>query len=174
MDSIVFSQKDCEYIKSFWDDKLATTGEKYTVEHKGDQTLVVRYDTNGGYINFSDTLLIDFVLNKLSKTEIVSVSMGVVKIMKYVSGDYFAPHRDFTKYDNGTVYTTAIIQLSKESDYDGGTLVVNNKPRSREQGSLIMFNSSEVHEVTHLTRGERYALVLFLYREDINRVKTLF
>ena len=173
MNNIVFSEKDCTYVRSFWDNNLSISGEEYTVSKKGDDTLVVRHDAKGGCINYSNDSLLKFVLNRVHDYGITSISLNSVKLMKYSAGDYFAPHRDYVKYDKGTVYTTAIIQLSKDSEYEGGTLIVNNNPQTRTQGSLILFNSGELHEVTKLTRGERYALVLFLFKEDLNLPKTL-
>lgn len=173
MSNVVFSNEDCEYIKSFWDSNLSITDEKYTINQQGDDTLVIRHDASGGYINYSDASLLNFILSKIKSSGITSISVGSFKIMKYIIGDYFAPHRDYVKYNNSTIYTTAIIQLSDDKDYEGGDLIVNKIPQTRKQGSLITFNSGELHEVTKLTKGERYALVLFLLREDINLPKTL-
>lgn len=173
MNDIVFSEKDCTFVRSFWDNDKVISGEEYTVSKKGDETLVLRHNAKGGCINYSNESLLKFVLDRVYNSGITSISLGSVKLMKYSVGDYFAPHRDYVKYDNGIVYTTAIIQLSKDSEYDGGELIVNNIPQSKKQGSLILFNSGELHEVTELTKGQRYALVLFLFKDDLNIPKSI-
>lgn len=173
MESIVFSNEDCEYIKSFWDDNQTISGKDYTVQHKGDETLVIKHDASGYCINNSNSSLVDFVIEKVKPFGITSISLGSIKVVRYREGDYFAPHRDYIEYDNGIVYKTAIIQLSDEEDYTGGTLKVRGVPKSNKQGSLTLFNSSELHEVTEVTRGERFSLVLFLFKEDLSFSKSL-
>lgn len=174
MESIVFSKEDCEFIKSFWDNRYTISGKEYTVQHKGDETLVIKHDASGFCINNSNTTLLNFIVDKLKNFGITSVGLGSVKVVRYKLGDYFAPHRDYIKYDDRIIHKTAVIQLSDEKDYSGGTLKVRGVPKSRKQGSLTLFNSSELHEVTEITKGERFSLVLFLFKEDLSFSKSLF
>ena len=173
MDTIVFSKEDCAYAKTFWDDRSAISGKEYTVENRGDETLVVRHDASGYCVNTTNSDLLHFVLSKVKHHGINSISIGSVKLVNYSIGDYFAPHRDYIEYDIGTVYKTAIIQLSDENDYDGGILKIKGIPQSKKQGSLTIFNSSDLHEVTKVTRGERLSLVLFLFNRDLIFKKSL-
>jgi PKHD-type hydroxylase len=58
------------------------------------------------------------------------------------------------------------IQLSDPSSYEGGNLHlhIGDKPIiiPKEQGKLIAFPSYVLHEVTPVTKGERYSLVAWL------------
>jgi PKHD-type hydroxylase len=61
-----------------------------------------------------------------------------------------------------------ILQLSPESEYEGGSLVLEkttNTPSDgdvtsmRQQGTVIAFASFMFHHLTPVTRGKRYSLV---------------
>jgi len=58
------------------------------------------------------------------------------------------------------------LQLNKSKDYEGGdlNLYYNNNPIKmlREQGTLIVFPSYTLHEVTPITKGERNSLVAWV------------
>jgi len=58
------------------------------------------------------------------------------------------------------------VQLSDPSSYEGGDLVLyeQDKPTiiPKEQGKLIAFPSYTLHEVTPVTKGERYSLVAWI------------
>tara|TARA_R110000822_G_scaffold105285_1_gene232804 strand:+ start:1372 stop:1974 length:603 start_codon:yes stop_codon:yes gene_type:complete len=59
-----------------------------------------------------------------------------------------------------------VIQLSDESKYKGGELGLYeaDKPYifSKKQGTLCLFPSYVLHEVTPVTKGERYSLVAWI------------
>jgi len=58
-------------------------------------------------------------------------------------------------------------QLSDPSEYDECDLMINNHGSiikgTREQGSIHLFPSYMLHQVTPITRGERYALVIWVH-----------
>ena len=62
------------------------------------------------------------------------------------------------------------IQLSDENSYEGGDLLIDysgdtyHAPRSK--GSVIVFDSRLTHEVTPVTRGERYSLVKWFHGDE--------
>lgn len=55
------------------------------------------------------------------------------------------------------------VQLSNSGDYDNGNLILHYKekpePMVRNQGTLVMFPSYTLHEVTPITEGRRCSLV---------------
>lgn len=51
------------------------------------------------------------------------------------------------------------LQLSKESDYIGGEVIINNIIASKQYGSITFFDSLIPHEVTPVTSGFRKSLV---------------
>ena len=61
------------------------------------------------------------------------------------------------------------VQLSNEKDYEGGELLVNDgniKVASFEQGSINIFPSYLTHTVTEVTKGDRWAIVIWIHGSD--------
>jgi predicted 2-oxoglutarate/Fe(II)-dependent dioxygenase YbiX len=58
---------------------------------------------------------------------------------------------------------TFILQLTDPDEYVGGDLIVythkEEERMTRQQGSLIVFPSYTMHEVTELLSGTRYSLI---------------
>lgn len=83
------------------------------------------------------------------------------EIKLYVEGDVFSWHRDgYVNLDENVSRTmNLIIQLSDESEYDGGELVIGDHRCTKNKGSAIIFPAILPHEVTEITRGERYSLI---------------
>jgi len=58
------------------------------------------------------------------------------------------------------------IQLSDDSEYDGGDMVIYNPdpiPMSRNKGSMMVFDSGLLHEVKPVTKGIRKSLVGWVF-----------
>jgi len=75
---------------------------------------------------------------------------------------YYGKHVD--SMFNGTVRKLSfVLQLSDPKDYEGGELQIHlcGTPdvMKKEQGTLIVFPSPTLHEVTPITEGRRYSLV---------------
>jgi len=94
---------------------------------------------------------------------------------KYEVGDAFEKHRDnnSSNYDSFDIsrskrFKTFIIQLSNSQDYEGGDFIVDNITAKRAQGNCICFDSNLIHEVTKITNGNRYSLVLWLEKENFS------
>ena len=76
--------------------------------------------------------------------------------------------------DSGTGTSTTrklsvSVQLSDENDYEGGELLINNGnvlPASFEQGSINVFPSYLQHTVTEVTKGNRWAIVIWIHGSD--------
>lgn len=83
------------------------------------------------------------------------------EIKEYVEGDLFEYHNDnyFNLYESIDRKLNVIIQLSDESEYDGGELLVGDYVCSKEQGSAIIFPACITHAVNKITRGKRYSLI---------------
>lgn len=58
-------------------------------------------------------------------------------------------------------------QLSDPSDYEDCDLIINNHGNemigTRERGSVHLFPSYMLHKVSHITKGTRYALVIWIH-----------
>lgn len=60
-----------------------------------------------------------------------------------------------------------VVQLSDPSEYEGGELKLHNSheptPITKQRGMVVMFPSYTLHEVTPVTKGERYSLVAWVH-----------
>jgi len=94
------------------------------------------------------------------------------QFLRYREGDFFVAHQDgntgLLRLDTEQRLVSTVIFLNRESespeagDYCGGSLVFSNlRERFRmpaEPGTLVAFRSETTHEVTPVTRGERYSI----------------
>jgi SM-20-related protein len=107
------------------------------------------------------------------------------QFLAYKAGDFFRPHRDNADDPDAYAYVrerqvSAVIFLNSGAEargaesYAGGALtfygLVNDQPWKAygfplvgERGLLIAFRSDVLHEVTVVTRGERYSIVTWFF-----------
>lgn len=86
-----------------------------------------------------------------------------IQISRYDVGDHYGYHQDIGGTYLSQRKLSIVIQLSDPKEYDGGLLEIfmhGNAPV--EQGTLILFPSYMVHQVTPITKGTRYSLVAWL------------
>jgi len=123
--------------------------------------------TKDCYVNGNDVF--NLLSEKLKNLGIISFPKDDCVIIKYEKGSYFKKHIDGNS--NSKRRLTIMIQLSDESDYEGGELVTytNNVPSisSKKLGNVIVIDSLKLHEVLELRSGVRYSLVVWLYTENI-------
>tara|TARA_R110001592_G_scaffold52138_4_gene159757 strand:- start:219 stop:1424 length:1206 start_codon:yes stop_codon:yes gene_type:complete len=78
-------------------------------------------------------------------------------------------HMDSGPGTSTTRKLSVSVQLSDENDYEGGELLINNGnvlPASFEQGSINIFPSYLQHTVTEVTKGNRWAIVIWIHGTD--------
>lgn len=166
---VIFTPEDCEYVKTYYKIENSTELSQSLNTFINDKTpLSISRRGSSKYCTVSDKILLNFILNKVKKLGITNISSNAVTIAKYSVGDYFDKHVDFYKYGKGSNFKTLVIQLSDSNQYQGGDLVVKDTYQSRVLGSFSLFNSSDVHEVTKITQGERYSLTVFLRYQDFS------
>lgn len=110
------------------------------------------------------------VLPALNTFGIKSIENSQPMFIQYNQGDYFLPHTD-TPYTsdpaNARIYTL-VIQLSESFDYLGGDLIVDGNVGNREKGSIILFRSNKIHELTEVKQGQRNILVCMFPFKDLD------
>ena len=90
-----------------------------------------------------------------------------VQFGKYMPGSFYLPHRDCDVEAYSNRKLSISVQLSDGDRYSGGDLRITNfdngqceMPEAiRNQGSVIVFPSMLLHEVTKVRSGTRYSLV---------------
>lgn len=121
-------------------------------------------NTHASFYTCLITTLTDQVYPMLSYlwepyTDITFIEPYEVKM--YVEGDEFELHQDgYINIDvNANRRMNLIIQLSDQSSYDGGDLIVGDYQCTRQVGSAILFPAVLMHKVTTITKGQRYSLI---------------
>ena len=81
------------------------------------------------------------------------------------SGDtrgHYGQHSDLSRSWTYDSKMTFLLNLSPD-EYEGGDLIVDNRLTNfRKPGSVILFKSNLMHEVTPVTKGERITLTYFI------------
>ena len=106
-----------------------------------------------------------FLLPRLKELNIKNLPDNT-RVLRYKKGSFFSPHTDRIGLF-GNRKLTLIIQLSEKDSYEGGVLIINNNPISKQIGNLVLFDSGVIHEVTKLSSGERFVLVSWIEIDDM-------
>jgi PKHD-type hydroxylase len=93
-----------------------------------------------------------------------------VKLLKYGVGGKYKWHTDCGAKETSTRKLTAIVQLSDETNYEGGDLEFgitdetgkNNYTAKRTRGSITIFPAFLSHRVTPITQGTRHSLITWM------------
>jgi predicted 2-oxoglutarate/Fe(II)-dependent dioxygenase YbiX len=87
-----------------------------------------------------------------------------IHFLKYNVGDYYKKHHDLLMEMDGSRKLTISIQLSDSSEYKGGDLILHTGDIPCDttvvKGNGTVFVATIVHEITKITSGQRYALVV--------------
>ena len=78
------------------------------------------------------------------------------EIMRYRSGDHFAPHTDYDSRYSPREYTAIVLLQAADS---GGELLLGGVAVPLAPGTLVMFPADATHSITEITAGERLSLV---------------
>ena len=104
------------------------------------------------------------------KYELSKCDIEGVQLSRYRVGQFYNKHMDFNGDQETKSHTRKLsmsVQLSDENTYDGGDLIIyfggKHFISPRIKGSVIVFDSRLTHEVTPITRGERYSLVKWFH-----------
>ncbi len=77
---------------------------------------------------------------------------------KYPTGGFHTPHKDGGTYNDVTRDKVITIQLTDENEYKGGDLIINGEMAPRSKGTFIVYSGMDLHEVTKVTKGERFSI----------------
>jgi hypothetical protein len=171
----IFTPQECDWMVSLFDTDNSVDGSLSTEKiFSNGETVEVRYKKGNHHnkiTNLTDPNLNNFLIEKLSSIGVKNI--GIVRVIRYVKGDYMGPHTDFSRYGEDASVKTIVVQLSDDKDYVGGDLIVDNKVQSRERGCCVMMSSTQVHEVKPIEDGVRFSLAIFLWKDDIEITKSI-
>ena len=166
--NVKFTKEEC--------DKIINLSKSYKEKHVSEIAVydnlnyfyysIIR-DSNTQWIfdRFRDFLLDKFPSNKLNEMEIVNLH-------KYLPGCEFLKHNDRLRNSSHIYVVGSVIS----SNFKGGDFVLFDPEEvlTREPGYIYGFDTTRDHEVTKVTEGERWALVMFLTEKDLNIKPILF
>jgi len=90
-----------------------------------------------------------------------------VQFTHYGHHQFYKTHEDVFQLENNMRKVSAVLQLCDPKTYKGGELLLMDtrseefaaEPKFRKQGSIIVFPSLLMHQVTPVTKGDRYSAV---------------
>ena len=113
----------------------------------------------------------ELVTNKIINCDIVKnygffKHMLPVRFNWYEDSGKYANHVDFFQQEG--IRTDWSMTLFLTNDYEGGELVVEDQEVKPEAGSLVLYNSGQIHRVNPVTKGKRIAAISWAqsYIED--------
>jgi predicted 2-oxoglutarate/Fe(II)-dependent dioxygenase YbiX len=170
--SVLFSKEECEYFKSLSTNKMFYRSK--VTEHTS-SNIISEYRTSHEVGIQLDTDLSNIILEKVKEFGIKTLPNYFI-ILKYDKNQEFKKHRD-SGVDYPNRYKTMIIQLSDESEYEGGELCIFEKDKvlivSKDIGNVIMFDSSMEHCANKIKEGTRYSMVFWLSIDNFGLTKSL-
>ena len=159
----------CDYIVNNIDSNLYEEGR--VAFHRKDtiRNVKIQFDSINwinallcGYIRYANYANFHYDLSDWDRESL--------QISKYSEGEYYKIHQDFTPEKYVTRKLSLTVQLSDDNDYEGGDLVFHNLPDKktsvRGKGSVIVFDSRTLHQVTPVTSGIRYSLVKWYHGDE--------
>jgi predicted 2-oxoglutarate/Fe(II)-dependent dioxygenase YbiX len=176
MESIIqkklFSQEECDYFKSLSNEKLFEHSK--ITEHPQFYS-IPEFRTSSEVVIDIDSNLSNLILEKVNGFGIKTLPKHFI-ILKYDENQEFKRHND-VGLDFPNRYKTLIIQLSNETDYEGGELCIFHDGKtitaSKDIGNVIIFDSSIDHSANKIKSGTRYSMVFWLSIDDFGLTKSL-
>ena len=136
-----------------------------------------------GYLQAANAVNFNYVLSNIDKEMAQFTKYSGGNGLGKPSDNFYGPHQDFCMDKTNPAHLRKLsctVQLSDGVDYVGGDLILNLPAygqdgsqrlsmdsrtenerfvMSRDKGSLVIFDSRIVHEITPITSGTRYSLV---------------
>ena len=129
---------------------------------------------------YTDFVVKKLLTNSLIKSFAIPKNIHSVMFTKSLKGMEYGRHIDNAFMSSGRADLSFTIFLNRETDYEGGNLVVeniNNENKFKlDQGEIIIYPSTYLHSVEEITAGERLVCVGWIesYVKSIEEREYLF
>lgn len=141
-------------------DKSVRSADIYVIENTKENEWI--YEKIAKIVSVMNTIHFDY--------EISGITHGI-QLIHYKADAEIPGHYDWhVDAGNGDVSCRKIsltAQLTDPNEYEGCDLIINNHATevkgARDQGAISLFPSYMPHVVTPITKGERYALVIWIH-----------
>ena len=163
--SILFTKEECDYIVGLknkypllgdngrWEEFDDFRYKFYTLEYASDIDWVIKR-------------LCDFFESEIGLN--IFVRPTKLNLHHYTEGDEFGKH-----IDTGTPIKEWNVGIVLNEDFDGGDYLVfdeNDEPIviDKKIGNVCIYQSQTPHQVTPITKGERWAVAMFIHKFRMN------
>ena len=169
----VFSDEEIDRIKVIGrrlGTKRATTADnnENCLDHRRSFTSWIQPNEHTSWIYQRLTLLVNENNKKFFNYDIEKIETLQFTYYEFEENGCYKSHIDQLDWSiPHNRKLSMVLQLSDPSEYDGGELrlYTSHQPTEiiKEKGYIITFPSHTLHEVTPVTRGERYSLVAWIH-----------
>ncbi|HEY1779886.1 MAG TPA: 2OG-Fe(II) oxygenase [Roseiarcus sp.] len=111
-------------------------------------------------------------IRKAFQMRLTRIERDLVARYDSETGGHFGPHRDDTGIS--VAHRRFAVSINLNADFDGGEIAFPEyAPRSFKAapGAAVVFSASILHQVSRVTRGQRYVFLTFLFDEEAERVR---
>lgn len=142
-------------------DKSIRAADIYNIENTHENSWI--YDKIATAVSVANAIHFDY--------DIAGITHGI-QLIHYHNHEEKEPghydwHVDAGVGDVSVRKISYVAQISNPNEYENCELIINNHGNviaaNKEQGSVHMFPSYMVHQVTPITKGERYSLVIWIH-----------
>jgi len=159
----LFTKEECEKIIAISDDYLSSEVSSGDNDIRKSSHYWI-YPEDGEWIYRRIVDIIFYMNNKIYNYKLNGIE--ALQLTRYGVGDYYDNHMDVEPDNNSLSAQRKLsfsVQLSEEGDYEGGNLVLhgaNLKTITQKSiGTVTLFPSYRLHNVSEVTKGTRYSLV---------------
>ena len=162
---ISFTQNECKKIIKMSDvlEGQYRDGLNANVERP---SKTISYTYYNIYSNLDTQWIFDRLYQYLDVEKNLKINnpLDVIHLHKYNEGNLFQKHRD-VYYPNQVLN----VGVCLNDDYDGGDFILYNPTQliPKKEGFIYSFKNTTEHEVKEITKGIRYSLILFLFKDNI-------
>ncbi len=111
-------------------------------------------------------------IKKAFQMAVTRIERDLVARYDAETGGHFGPHRDDTGIS--VAHRRFAVSINLNADFDGGEISFPEySPQAFKAapGTAIVFSASILHQVSRVTRGQRYVFLTFLFDEEAERLR---
>jgi PKHD-type hydroxylase len=162
----LFTSEECDRIVREYSKKCVSSETVKSGNARSSKNHFIEYSNETDWIYMRLGSLVEYFNNEKFKFNLYNRFQNI-QFTKYEDGDYYKWHVDVGPSSDTCIRKISLtIQLSDDTSYSGGDLQFGHSDKetltaSREKGSVTLFPSIIRHQVTPVTNGTRYSLVVW-------------
>jgi PKHD-type hydroxylase len=163
-----FTEEECNFITEIGKSKTLVKGPVINSQYKNTRNSKISWLSPLDNINFVYERLTNIIIDLNSRYFKFDL-YGINENIQFTN--YKSPQGKFEKHIDSELNLpirklSVSIQLTNPKNYEGGDLILHTGTQGikmkKEQGTLVIFPSYTLHEVTPIIKGERNSLVIWV------------